>query len=724
MIVVIYMKDRPNITFDDLKKKISNYIIDSDELSLIKEAYQYADQIHKGQKRLDKTDYIKHPLNVAYILAEISVDYQTICAGLLHDTIDKGNINKDTLVDLFGEEITKLVYGVTRINRLNYNGDNDITIANHRKILVGLTEDVRVIIIKMADRLHNMRTMSIFNEEKQKENAKETLEILVPIAHRLGMNKMKTELEELSLRYLKPDVYFSIVERLNKSKNERNKYVEDMMNEVSKILNEHGIKHEIKGRAKSIYSIYKKLDNGKRFKDIYDLLALRVFVNTEAECYQVMGLIHSKYRPVPNRLKDYIAMPKSNMYQSLHTTVFGADGNCFEIQIRTYEMDQVAEHGIASHWSYKEKGKNMMQDTMEEKLQFFRNIMEFKETDNDDETFVQDVKGDILNDTIYVYTPKGDVIELPNGSTPIDFAYRVHTKIGHTMIGAIVNERIVPLDYKLKNNDIIRINTNKNQAGPSLSWLDIVYTSSAKNKIKAYFNKIDKEEYHKKGEELLNNELRKKKINVNEFLSNDNLKKIYKELKIDNINDLYIGLGNNKYSPNQVINIITNDNISKEELLINKIHNQDIDNIPKKDIIVEGIDDIKVTISKCCRAVPGDEITGYISSGNGINVHRIICPNIKDLDERLIDVHWNDVTTQKYSTYILVYANDNKDMLFNIIAKTANSDIVVKSLNTINSDDNYIYELKVSLYNIKDLNKFMIDLKNISSVTKVERVIK
>ena len=717
------MKDKSNITFEDLYKNVCTYIENKDELNMIEQSYQFAYEAHKNQKRLDKTDYIKHPLNVAYILSEIGADYQTICAGLLHDTMDKSHVTKDQLRELFGTEIAQLVYGITRINRLNYNGDNEKTIANHRKILVGLTEDVRVIIIKMADRLHNMRTMSILDKEKQKENAKETLEILIPIAHRLGMSRIKTELEELSLRYLKPDVYFSIVERLNKSKNERNQYVENMMNEVSKILNEHGIKHEIKGRAKSIYSIYKKLDKGKRFKDIYDLLALRVYVETEGECYQVMGLIHSKFRPVPGRLKDYIAMPKSNMYQSLHTTVFGADGNCFEIQIRTYQMDKVAEHGIASHWSYKENGKTMMQDTMEEKLQFFRNIMEIKENDGDNESFVKDVKEDILNNTIYVYTPKGDVVELPKGATPIDFAYRVHTKVGHTMVGAIVNERIVPLDYKLQNNDIIRINTNKNQAGPSLSWLDIVYTSSAKNKIKAYFNKIDKEEYLKKGEELLTNELRKKKIPLNDFLSNDHLDKIYKELKIDNTNDLYIGLGNNKYSPNQIINIIAN-NSPKKELLINDARNNNLEETFKGDIVASGIDDIKVSISKCCRPIPGDEIIGYISSGNGINIHRIICPNVKDLDERFIDVSWNNNITKKYSTNILVHTIDNKDMLFNIVSKTSNSNIIVKSINTINGDDEYIFDVKVSVDNVNDLNKFMVDLKNISNVTNVERLIK
>lgn len=720
------MKDKPNLTIEDLIEKIKKYNDDSNELEIINKAYKFALEKHKNQKRLTGVDYIKHPLNVAYILSNINADYQTISAALLHDTIDIANVSKSELESEFGNEIASLVNGVSKINRLNYSGDNEATITNHRKILVGLTEDVRVIIIKLADRVHNMRTMGVLSESKQKENAKETLEIFTPIAHRLGMNQIKTELEELSLRYSKPDVYYSIVERLNKSKIERNKYVDDMMNEVSKILNEHGIKHEIKGRAKSIYSIYKKLDTGRRFSDIYDLLALRVFVDTEADCYQVMGLIHSKYRPVPKRLKDYIAMPKSNMYQSLHTTVFGADGNFFEIQIRTYEMDQIAEHGIASHWSYKEKGKSVMQDTMEEKLQFFRTIMEIKENDPNDEEFVNAVKEDVLNDIIYVYTPKGDVIELPLGSTPIDFAYRVHSKIGDTMVGAIVNEKIVPLDYKLKNNDVIKINTNKNQAGPSLSWLDIVYTSGAKNKIKSFFNKIDKEEYLKKGEELLNKELHKKKLSIQSFLTNDNLEKIYKELKIDNTKDLYINIGNNKYSANQIINIITNENRTKEQILYDKVLNNNSKEVKeyKGDIVVEGIDDIKVNIASCCKPVPGDNIVGYISSGHGINIHRVICPNVLDIKERLIDVKWNNETTKKYSTNILVSTSDNKEMLFNIISKTANSNIVVQNINTINSENEYIIDVNVSVYNSDDLNKFMIDIKNIPNVKNVKRIVK
>ena len=515
-------KKNLNLTFDQLLNKIEIYDKEKEEIELIKKAYEYAAEKHFGTKRLTGEDYILHPLNVAYILVETyKVDCTTICAALLHDVLEDCDVTKEEMEQEFGKEITELVDGVTKINRLNFQGDNEATIANHRKILVGLSEDVRVIIIKLADRLHNMRTLWIMPEKKQKQTAKETLDILTPIASRLGMNQMKSELEDLSLRYYKPEAYFSIVEKLNQTKKERDNNVVEMMESVSTLLNEHDIKHEIKGRAKSIHSIYKKLDKGRRFSDIYDLLAMRVFVETEAECYQALGIIHSKYRPIPKRFKDYIAMPKTNMYQSLHTTVFGIDGHLYEIQIRTHEMDKIAEYGIASHWSYKEKGsvKASMQNAMEQKLQFFRAIIELKNEEESDEGFVQSVQDDILHDTIYVFTPKGDVVELPKDSTPIDFAYKVHSKVGDKMVGAIVNNSIVPLDYKLQNNDIIKINTNQNSFGPSREWINIVKTTSARNKIKGFFNKIDKEGYQKKGEELLNKEIRKRKLSINEVLS-------------------------------------------------------------------------------------------------------------------------------------------------------------------------------------------------------------
>ena len=710
-------KDNPNITIEDIINDVKRYLTD-EEITKLKEAYKYASIVHKDQKRLSGDDYIKHPLNVVHILSKLNADSDTLIAGMLHDTISVGGIKASDIESRFGVDVASLVKGVTKINRLHYNGSNETTISNHRKILVGLTEDVRVIFIKLADRLHNMRTMYMLSDEKKKLNASETLEILTPIAHRLGINQIKSELEDLSLRYLKPDVYFSIVERLNKSKNERNKFVDEMMDNVSKLLNEHGIKHEIKGRAKSIYSIYKKLDKGKRFSDIYDLLALRVFVKDVSDCYQAMGLIHSKYRPVPKRFKDYIAMPKSNMYQSLHTTVFGPEGNFFEIQIRTYEMDEIAERGIASHWSYKEQGKNLMKG-MEEKLQFFRSIMEIKESAEDIDTKMEELK-----DTVYVYTPKGDVIELPYGSTPIDFAYRVHSKVGDSMVGAIVNENIVPLDYVLQDNDVIKINTSNNSNGPSKSWLDIVYTSQAKNKIRSFFNKIDKKEYLKKGEEVLAKELRKKKIPTSDLLTGDNLKKVLDDLHLANINDLYINVGSGKISASQVINTTNDNDKNKEETLLNKVMNTNVEKESKGDIIVDGIDDIKINVAKCCRPVPGDDIVGYIQTGIGINIHKSTCPNVSNVSERLINVRWNDDIEKRYATNIMVYTNTNKDLVLTIASITQSNNLSIKSMNTIKSDGKYTFEIKVAVNNLEKLKKYMNDIEALEEVTGVERIIR
>ena len=494
-----------NITFETLLDGATTYI-DEEGITLLKKSYEYASIIHKGQKRLSGEDYISHPLNTAYILVKIHSDYQTLCAALLHDVIKTNNISYNELEANFGTEIATLVKEVTKINKLSLSADSLYQINYYKKILIGLCEDVRVIIIKLADRLHNMRTLWAIPEEKQKEKAKETLEILAPIAHRLGIHYIKSELEDLSLRYYKPDVYYDIVTRLNNTKMERDTVILEMKTKISQMLNEHNIKHEIKGRSKSIYSIYNKMQNGKRFEEIYDILALRVYVNTESECYLALGLIHSKYKPLSNRFKDYIAMPKENMYQSLHTTIFGVGGELYEVQIRTYEMDKIAEYGIASHWAYKEKIDESVaiKNVIEQKLQMFRSIIEnSKEEAISDEDFVNTVKKEALDNYIYVYTPKGDVIELPYGSTPIDFAYKVHTNIGDTMVGAIVNENIVPLDYKLKDGDIVKININKNSKGPSKEWINIVFTSQARNKIKNFYSKIDKNENIKRGEELI-----------------------------------------------------------------------------------------------------------------------------------------------------------------------------------------------------------------------------
>ena len=556
----------------------------------------------------------------------------------------------------------------------------------------------------------------------QKKIAKETLEILAPIAHHLGIHKIKSELEDLSLRYLKPDVFYDIAERLDKTKIERDNTVNEMLNLVSSLLTEHNIPHEIKGRAKSIYSIYNKLNKGKKFSDIYDLLALRVLVDTEQECYLALGIIHSKFKPIPNRFKDYVAMPKANMYQSLHTTVFGVDGYLFEIQIRTYQMDEVAENGIASHWAYKEHkdAKELMQNTTEQKLQFFKSIIELNEDKMSSEDFVNSVKDEVLNNNIYCFTPKGDIIELPRDATPIDFAYKVHTRVGETMVGAIVNNSIVPLDYKLKNNDIVKINTSKNSKGPSQEWLNIVKTTQTKNKIRAFFSKNEKEIYIDRGKDSLEKELRKKKISFSEFLTPENTEKIFKELKVDSIDDLYLEIGNGKHNPTTVINIIYKK--EEEPKPVKKPIIKQTDS--NSDVVVAGIDKVKVNLANCCNPIPGDEIVGYITKGNGISVHRKECHNLEYLDNRTVSVSWSDNTKDKYETSILIHTKDESNNLIEVIQKLGMFDIHIERFITLRQKDEMIYEVDLFVKSLEYLNKVFREIEKLSYITKIERLMR
>lgn len=719
-------KHQKDLTIDKLMDKIKTYITDEKELDIIKEAYKFAYEKHFGQKRLTGEEYIIHPLNVAYILTRINADYETLSAALLHDTVEDCNVTKEEIEEKFGHNIMTLVEGVTKINKLNLSGTTEALINNQRKILVGLSEDVRVIIIKLADRLNNMQTLFVHSEKKQKETAKETLDILTPIADRLGINSIKQDLEELCLRYSKPDEYYDIVEKLNATKAERDNSVAKMIESVSELLNKHDIKHEIFGRSKSIYSIYKKLEKGKRFSEIYDLLALRILVDTEQDCYQALGIIHSKYRPKPRRFKDYIAMPKTNMYQSLHTTVFGVDGQLFEIQIRTYDMDRVAEYGIASHWSYKEKGsvKAVMQNEMEQKLQFFRAIMDLRKEQDNPEEFVNTVKKEVFQNMIYVFTPLGDVIELPNGSTPIDFAYKVHSKVGDHAVGAIVNSNMVPLDYKLKSDDIVKIITNNNSIGPSREWLNIVATTQAKNKIKAFFNKASKEENLKKGEEILSKELRKQKISNDEFWGDEKSKKLLADLKINSNNELYSNLGSGKLSISVVMDNYLKKEVSKDEKILEKATKNSQKQSDNNSLIsIAGIDDIKVNLASCCNPVPGDRIVGYITKGYGVTIHRMVCPNVSNLDERLIEVKWNKEVS-KLPTNILVRASSDNNSLINIISKAANNDIPVRKFTSHHSKEDDSIELTVLVNNKEQLLKLMNDIKMIPEVTDVERFIR
>ncbi len=715
-------KDYTNITIDDLIEKTKVYISDESGLEKIRRAFEYAKEKHQGQYRKSGEAYIYHPLCTAMILTTVYADVDTICAGLLHDVIEDCDVTKQELAEEFNPDIAKLVDGVSKISKMHFSTENEALVEYYKKIIVGMSEDVRVIIIKLADRLHNMRTLWALPKEKQKIKAKEVLEILAPIAHHLGIHKIKSELEDLSLRYLKPDVFYDIAEKLNTTKLERDNAVNEMINEVSDMLKEHNITFDIKGRSKSIYSIYKKMEKGKKFSELYDLLALRILVDTEQECYTTLGIIHSRFKPMPKRFKDYIAMPKVNGYQSLHTTIFGVDGQIFEVQIRTHDMDEIAENGVAAHWAYKEKRNlnEVSQNSTEAKLQFFKSIMELDVEKMSSEEFVNSVKDEILNDNIYVFSPKGDIFELPQGATPIDFAYKIHTAVGDTMVGAIVNNSIVPIDYELKNNDIVKVITNRNSS-PSKEWLTIAKTTQARNKIKNYFTKSEKEIYIERGKEAIEKELRKKKIPYQDFFSNDNIDNLIKETKCADLDELFLSIGNNKFSASYVVNLITRqDNIEAPVVptIPVKIKNYDTD------IIVNGIDKIKVNMANCCNPLPGDEIIGYISKNNGITVHRINCPNIERLEDRMVSVNWSDTPKSKYSSSILINTKKNDKAMLEIMQKASISNIPIYNIKTLSRTDIVIYEVDFKIDSLERLNNFIRDLCQLSYVNSVERTMR
>ena len=703
------MKD--SITFASLEDRLKK----RESYEEIKKAYEYALKEHEGMKRLSGDDFITHPLEVTNILLDLNVDDTTLIAALLHEVINNGNTTYEELADKFGDEVAKIVASVSKINKLELPDNNESSIIYLRKILVGLAEDVRVLYIKLADRLHNMRTNWAINPSKQKEKANETMTVLVPIAHRLGINSIKSELENLSLYYLKPDVYNDILEKLNNTVAELNDYLEEMKESIIEILTDAGITFEIKGRVKSVYSIYNKLSNGKKWDNIYDILALRVFVNTESECYQVIGLIHSRFRPMPKRFKDYIASPKENMYQSLHTTVFGVEGKVFEVQVRTYEMDEIAEKGVASHWSYKEKGKKI-QNIMEQKLEMFRNVIESSTTESDVD-FENAVNTNIFSESIYTYTPKGDVIELPVGSTPIDFAYRIHSKVGDTTVGAIVNDQIVPLSYELQNDDVVNIKTNSN-AKPNKDWINIAKTNQAKNKIKAYFSKKDKEEYIAKGKDILEKELRKRKLAINETLNSSNIEKLLKDLKVKDMDDIYFGIGSLRYTAGYIINLTQNDKHQVDDLLFERKREMPKINY-KSDILVEGTGNIMVNIAKCCMPVKGDAIVGYITKGQGISIHKKNCSNVPQDSDRIIEVEWNNNSSNYYYTNIYVTTKDNKDILAEVITEIGKKDSLVRSCKTLEKDANLIYELNIRIKDKDELEKIKNAILKMNNVVKV-----
>ncbi len=713
------MKKNKAITFEELYDKLVKIYKNQEELDVITDAYNFAKEKHGNKKRLNGEPYISHPLEVANILLDLNCDYVTIAAALLHETVNHTDTKLEEIRTKFGDEIANIVKSISKINRLELKDDQDSSAAYLRKVLVGLSEDVRVLFIKLADRLHNMRTLDVLPVEDQKAKANETINVLIPIAHRLGINSIKGELEDLCLKYTKPEVYNDIVERLNASSEELNDLLNQMKDSISDILKSNGIEFKIKGRVKSVHSLYNKMDNGKRWNDIYDILALRVYVNTEQDCYLTIGLIHSKYRPMPKRFKDYIANPKENMYQSLHTTIFGIDGHLFEVQVRTYEMDEIAEKGIASHWSYKEKGSVKIQNLMEQKLEMFRNVIEANNEVTSDSEFASNLNSEFLTDFIYCYTPKGDVLELPKGATPIDFAYRIHSGVGDRTIGALVNNQIVPLNYELEDGDIVKINTSK-EPNPNKDWLNFVKTTQAKNKIKSYFSKQDRTNYIKIGKEMLEKEIRRKKLSFSDVLNEENLNKVIKDLKLENLEELYLSIGSLRFTAGYIIDLIHQDKKDVMDVYLDRVASYKDSRSNKGDVIVAGTDDILVTIAKCCKPVKGDEIIGYITKGEGITVHKKDCPNIASTD-RLIDVCWNMNSDATYLTDIVVKILNEKNRLLDIITKATQRDVYIEGINTVNEDMITNYKLTVKTKRSDDLNNFISDIKSLPYVIEVKR---
>ena len=710
-------KELFTITIDYILNRIKNI----DDRLKVKEAYEYALSVLGNEKRKNGELVITHCLEVADILLNLNVDDITIIASILHE-VGKYDENADKIIkEKFGEEVFIIVNSVSKINHLEMMDDSENGAIYLRKVMVGLCDDVRVLFIKLADRLHNMRTMDCLSKEHQKKVANETLSVLVPIAHRLGINSIKSELENLCLYYLKPEVYNDILEKLDDTTSELNSYLQEMKESISRILTDAEIKFEIKGRVKSVYSIYNKLSNGKKWEDIYDILALRVFVEKESDCYAAIGAIHAKYRPVQNRFKDYIAIPKENMYQSLHTTIFGEGGRFYEVQIRTYEMDEIAEKGIASHWSYKEKGTKKIQSMMEQKLELYRSIIENSDTDTDGE-FAQIVDDDILGELIYVFTPKGDVVELPKGSTPIDFAYRIHSKVGDTMIGAIVNDQMVPISSELKDNDIVKIMTNTSST-PNKDWLNIVKTNQAKNKIKAYFSKIDKEEYISKGKDILEKELRKRKLSISDVLSNDNIAKICNNLKLKDIDDIYVSIGSFRYTAGFIINYVSGEEV--EDSLVTKQNSSYIpkntltSSSDKSNILVDGKASIMTHLAKCCNPVKNDDIVGIITRNGGISVHRRDCKNIDLQNEKLINVSWTNRVDKTYIASLLVITTTDKNQLSDLIAVITSENVNIVN---INIQKNGLYHIDLKVKDVSELNNVVKNIHKLRYVKDVERL--
>ncbi|MCM1130855.1 MAG: bifunctional (p)ppGpp synthetase/guanosine-3',5'-bis(diphosphate) 3'-pyrophosphohydrolase [Roseburia sp.] len=717
------------VSYEDLYALTSQYIHKQESQSLMKRAYDLANRLHKGQFRQSGEAYIIHPLSVAIILAELHAGPATICAGLLHDTLEDTNETEEDLAKEFGEDIVSIVDGVTKLEQMTFTTLEQKQAENQQHMLLAMAKDIRVIIVKLADRLHNIRTLGVCSEEKQRRVARETLDIYAPLAHKLGMFQIKAELEDTALKYVEPIAYAKIINQIKTNTSVRLNSIDHTIDEIKAYLEPHHIpQFEIKGRIKNTFSIYKKMINqNKAFEDIYDILAIRIIVDTISECYQVLGIIHAHYTPVPKRFKDYIAVPKPNMYQSLHTTVISSDGLIFEVQIRTVEMDRVAELGIAAHWAYKENveySREKEQFEIASKLKWYAELLEYSEEDKNSEAkdFVDTIKEDILTTNVYVYTPTGEVIALPKGATPLDFAYKIHTNIGNKTVGALVNQKIVPLDYELQNGDIISIKTSKSSFGPSENWLKIAKTSSARHKIKSFLNKQNRDVLVANGKASLEEEFRIAKIHLD--LDDALIEAQFGKNNIHSVEDLYYEIGKGNISVKTISNRLGEKHGYEENLAKQIERSQKIlTTNSETGVVVEGLSNPQLKLGSCCNPIPGDPIMGYVTKGYGIVIHHKNCKNaLSFAKERLIPLSWATNPNRKYPVCIKISATTNNNLLVDIMNVVSANGLSILSINATNNQNlQTVVKLKVLTYSLMDLEKMIVNLKKIKFIDNIER---
>jgi len=705
------------------------------DLKLIKRAYEFAKDKHKDQLRRSGEPYIIHPIQVAYILSTLGLDHSTICAALLHDVIEDTDVTLEDIAKEFSPEIAEMVDGVTKLSKLNYTSEQEQQVENYRKMFLAMGKDIRVILIKLADRLHNMRTLKYLTRDRQIANARETMDLYAPLANRLGMYSLKWELEDLSFKYLYPEDYRELVEGIDKKREERLKFIDQIMQEIKVELKKQKIVAEITGRAKHLYSIYRKMQrDNKTLDQIYDLFALRIIVNSVKDCYAALGVVHELYNPMPGRFKDYISVPKPNMYQSLHTTLIGPKGTPFEVQIRTWDMHRIAEYGIAAHWAYKEAsflgGKKANVTVEEDKLSWLRETLEWQKDMQDPQEFLNTLKTELFEDEVYVFTPKGKILVLPNGATPIDFAYAIHAEIGNHMTGCKINSKMMPIVTKLKNGDIVEIVTSEKSKGPSRDWLKFIKSSTAKTRIQQWFKKNEREANIAKGKDALEREVKRIGMSYQELFKPEFVEVTVNRYKFNSLDDMYASVGFGTITAGKIVSRVLEEyrKVNKEENIEEKIEElkkTKEDKPSSSGIIVKGIDNCLVRLSKCCNPVPGDEIVGYITKGRGVSVHRKDCKNVKDLFEeenRMIDVSWYTDEPSSYNVDIVMFSNDREGLLADIISTVTEEKAPLMAVNSkVSKERIVITELTIEVNNIAQLNSVLKALRKIDSVYDVKR---